>query len=641
MGACCGVEIGASRLVRWGRVSFTLDSISATEAGTLPGLLLARCARTPEREAYRQYDPSTSSWKSYSWRDTVASVGRWRASLAREDLPAGERVAVLLRNSLEWVCFDQAAQSLGLVVVPLYTTDSPTNIAYILNDSGARLLLLHDRDQWRSFAPHRAAFPALRRVLCVHRSPGDEDEEHLTFVADWLASDAPALTRAASDPHALATIIYTSGTTGHPKGVMLSHHNILCNAHAILQIVPGYREDVYLSFLPLSHAFERTVGYYLPMMAGSTVVFARSAQELAGDLVAIRPMVLVSVPRIYELVYANTQQRLAQKGRLAQWLFDCAVQIGWKRFEAAQGRAERLSARDRMIWLLLRRLVADKILSRLGGRLRLALSGGAPLPPKLSHCFIGLGMPLLQGYGLTEAAPIVTANRSEDNVPDSVGVPLPGLELTLGDKDELLVRGPNVMLGYWNRPGDTALAIDAGGWLHTGDQARIEGGRVYIVGRLKEILVMSTGQKLAPADLELAITDDPLVDQAMVVGEGMSHVAALLVLNREAWKEFATSLNLQPEHPAALGSRQVVELVLERIRARLSSFPAYARVRSVWLTLEPWTIDNGLLTPTLKLKRSEMEQRFAEQIRSLYAEHASPRRAEAPATPPPARRRSS
>jgi long-chain acyl-CoA synthetase len=241
---------------------------------------------------------------------------------------------------------------------------------------------------------------------------------------------------------------------------------------------------------------------------------------------------------------------------------------------------------------------------------------------------------LLQGYGLTEAAPIVTGNRSEDNVPDSVGVPLPGLELTLGDDDELMVRGPNVMLGYWNRPGDTAQAVDAGGWLHTGDQARIEDGRVYIVGRLKEILVLSTGQKVAPADLELAITDDPLIDQAMVVGEGMSQVAALLVVDREAWNELAMSLRLQPEHPAALGSGQVEELVLERIRARLSSFPAYTRVRSVWLSLEPWTIDNGLLTPTLKLKRSEMEQRFAEQIRSLYAEHARPLRVEAPGAAP-------
>ena len=622
-------------------MSLTLDSISATEAGTLPGLLLARCVRTPEREAYRQHDPSTSSWNSYSWRDTVAAVGRWRASLAREDLAVGERVAILLRNSLEWVCFDQAAQSLGLVVVPLYPTDRTSNIAYILGDSGARLLLVHDRQQWRSLAPHRAAFPALARVLCMQRSVGEDNEKHLVFVADWLASDAPALTTTAIDPPALATIIYTSGTTGRPKGVMLSHHNILCNAQAILQIVPGYREDVYLSFLPLSHAFERTVGYYLPMMAGSTVVFARSVQELARDLVTIRPMVLVSVPRIYERVYASTQQRLAQKGWLAQWLFDCAVQIGWKRFEAAHGRAQRPSAMERMIWPLLRRLVADKILSHLGGRLRLALSGGAPLSPKLSHCFIGLGIPLLQGYGLTEAAPIVTGNRYEDNVPDSVGVPLPGLEIKLGDKDELLVRGPNVMLGYWNRPADTAQAIDADGWLHTGDQARIEDGRVYIVGRLKEILVLSTGQKVAPDDLELAITDDPLIDQAMVVGEGMSHVAALLVLDREAWKELAMSLRLPPEQSEALGSKQVLESVLERIRARLSSFPAHARVRSAWLSLEPWTIDNGLLTPTLKLKRSEMELRFAKQIRSLYAEHARARRVEAPGTPPPASRRSS
>ncbi|MGP1678985.1 MAG: AMP-dependent synthetase/ligase [Burkholderiales bacterium] len=444
----------------------------------------------------------------------------------------------------------------------------------------------------------------------------------LSFLADWLPDTADSLSIHAADPRALATIIYTSGTTGRPKGVMLSHQNILWDVRAVLKLVPGYVEDLYLSFLPLSHSFERTVGYYLPMMTGSAVAYARSVQELAEDLLTIRPSMLVSVPRIYERVYAKLQHGLEQKGAPARALFRWAEEIGWHRFEAAQHRGEAAGPIAELMWPVLRHLVADKMLSRLGGRLRLALSGGAPLAPGLSRCFIGLGLPLLQGYGLTEAAPIVTANSLDNNVPESVGVALPGIELKLGGKDELLVRGPNVMLGYWNEPEQTRAAVDAAGWLHTGDVARIgDDGHVFIVGRLKEILVMSTGEKMPPNDLELAITEDPLFDQAMVVGEGKPHLAALIVLNAEVWREFARSLALDPAEPGSLAAPALAQSVRDRVRGLLRNFPVWARVREVWLTLEPWTIENGLITPTLKLKRPELERRYAGEIRRLYAGH--------------------
>ena len=429
----------------------------------MPGLFLLRCDRTPDAEAYRQYDGATSGWHGYTWRQMRALVARWQAGFARENLAPGERVAVLIKNSVEWVCFDQAAQSLGLVVVPLYTTDNPENIAYILGDCGARLLLVGEIGQWRALSPFAASLAQLTRVLCLIRSgevPVAEGAQ-VRFVADWLADGAALPAVAAADPHALATIVYTSGTTGRPKGVMLSHHNILWNAEAVLKLVPGYREDLYLSFLPLSHAFERTVGYYLPIMTGATVAFARSVQDLAEDLLTIRPTMLVSVPRIYERVYARLQSGLQEKGALGKALFRWARDIGWRRFEAVQRRGDKPGFIAEIMWPMLRRLVADKILSRLGGRMRIAVSGGAPLSAKLSHCFIGLGLPLLQGYGLTEASPIVTANTVDDNVPDSVGVTLPGLELKLGNKDELLVKGPNVMLGYWNDPDKTRETIDA------------------------------------------------------------------------------------------------------------------------------------------------------------------------------------
>jgi long-chain acyl-CoA synthetase len=605
----------------------TIDLIRSEQAQTLYGLFLRRCDRTPEREAYRQYETASAQWRSYTWRDMHALVARWQTALAREGLAPGERVAILLKNCVEWVCLDQAAQALGLVVVPLYATDSPENIAYILGDSGARLLLLGEIGQWQALAPLRAQFPQLARTLCVSASAQAPAAAgvRLSILADWLPDTDAAPTVHAADPGAVATIVYTSGTTGRPKGVMLSHRNILWDVEAVLQLIPGYVEDVYLSFLPLSHSFERSVGYYLPMMAGSSVVYARSVQELAEDLLAIRPSMLVSVPRIYERVYAKLQQGLEQKGAPARALFRWAEAIGWRRFEAAQHRGAAPGPIAQILWPLLRHLVADRILSRLGGRLRIAMSGGAPLSPKLSRCFIGLGLPLLQGYGLTEASPIVTANSPDTNLPESVGMALPGIALKLGDKNELLVKGPSVMLGYWNDPQKTREAIDGEGWLHTGDVARIDGdGHVYIVGRLKEILVMSTGEKVPPNDLELAIAEDPLFDQAMVVGEGKPHLAALIVLNPEAWRDFARALALDPADPKSVAAPAALQSARKRVDASLHSFPAYARVRELWLTLEPWTVENGLITPTLKLKRPQLEQRYAGEIRRLYAGHDVP-----------------
>jgi long-chain acyl-CoA synthetase len=603
----------------------TLDPIPAGEARTLPGLFVRRCARTPDAEAYRRYDAATGGWHGHTWREMQAAVGRWQAALAGEGLARGDRVAVLAPNSVAWVCFDQAAQGLGLVVVPLYTTDSPGNIAYILGDSGARLMLIKSAAQWQGLAPLRGEFPALARILCLDEDGPEQEPADIAWsgVSRWLPADAPPPKDRVGDPNALATLVYTSGTTGPPKGVMLSHANILANAEAVLRFIPGYREDLYLSFLPLSHAFERTVGYYVPVMAGSTVAFARSVQLLAEDLLVVRPTVLVSVPRIYERAYARIRQGLAKRP-LARTLFDRAVAIGWRRFEAAQARGPEPGSIARLAWPLLDRLVARRVLERFGGRIRLAVSGGAPLAPDLARCFIGLGLPLVQGYGLTEAAPVVAANRLEDNLPESVGVPLPGTEVRLGERDELLVRGPGVMLGYWQRPDATRDAVDAEGWLRTGDQARLEDGHLRIVGRIKEILILSTAEKVAPADLEMAIAGDPLFEQAMVVGEGMPHLAALIVLSGEWWPGFARSVGVSPEREEALAAPSAVEGVLKRVERRLERFPSHARVRRVWLTLEPWTIESGLITPTMKLKRIELGRRYAREIAALFAPDRAP-----------------
>ncbi|MBW1938481.1 MAG: long-chain fatty acid--CoA ligase [Deltaproteobacteria bacterium] len=601
-------------------MGFHSDLISCAEAGTLPGLFQQRIERTPETVAYQQYDPAEKQWISYTWQEVHLQYSRWQQALAGENLEAGDRVAIVLRNSVEWVCFEQAALSLGLVVVPLCTWDNPENIAYVLTDSGSRILLVGTNQQWQALAEHCAGLPALELILCLEKEKVTWTQQKIKFsyVTDWLPERPEAPVNRATNPHELATIVYTSGTTGYPKGVMLSHLNIIWNAEAVLKVNPGYREDIFLSFLPLSHTFERTVGYYVPMMAGSSVAYARSSKDLGEDLLIIRPTVLISVPRIFERMYAKIQQQLKKKGALARFLFRWAEEVGWYRFEATQGRGKYANLVKRIIWPILHRLVAAKVLARLGGRLRFAVSGGAPLQERLSRFFIGLGLPLVQGFGLTETAPVISASRLENNVPASVGEPLPGVEIKIERNGELLTRSPGVMLGYWNRPEDTRAAIDNDGWLHTGDIAEVLDHRIFIRGRLKDILVTSTGEKVSPADLETSIVLDPLFNQAMVVGEGRPYIAALLVLNPVAWQVFASGLDLDPEDPSSLQLPAAIKEVIKKIVGLLRKFPAHAQVRSVYMTLEPWTIENGMITATMKLKRLEIERQFAEQIRKLY-----------------------
>jgi long-chain acyl-CoA synthetase len=418
----------------------------------------------------------------------------------------------------------------------------------------------------------------------------------------------------------LASIIYTSGTTGKPKGVMLSHNNMLSNAYDSMGTFTVFGSDLMLSFLPLSHTFERTCGYYLQVMTGATVAYARSIPLLSEDLQYIKPTILISVPRIYERVYAAIHAKLEEGSPVKRLLFNLAVEVGWARFLREQGRGGwKLSF---LLWPLLQKLVAQKILDRLGGRLRTAVSGGAALAPEISRMFVGLGLPVVQGYGLTETSPIVAGNYLENNFPDSVGQPIRGVQVKLGEQSALLVKGPNVMMGYWNNPEATRAMIDADGWLNTGDVAHIsETGHVYITGRLKEIIVLSNGEKIPPGDMEAAILHDPLIDQVMICGEGKPYLVALAVLNPDVWKAVAAKVGVRSDMPESLTDSNVEAKVLRRIARNISSFPGYAKVHRVMLTLEPWTIENGLLTPTLKLKRVTVSKQFTAEIEELYKGH--------------------
>ena len=546
-------------------------------------LFLRRVAETPEAPAYRQF--TGSSWRDWNWSDIGREVGRWRAALAREHLKPGDRIALCLRNRVEWVCFDQAALSLQLVTVPLYFDDRPDNMAWCLNDAGVRLLLLEDEKMWEAV---RGQTKSVERVVCLSAVGGADKK--VVSLNDWLPPDADVPPRSPAAADELMTIVYTSGTTGRAKGVMLSHRNILSNVFASMRALPAYPSDRFLSFLPLSHMLERTCGYYAAIWAGAQTVYARSISQLADDLREQQPTGLISVPRIFERIYSRMQEAMPP-GSPKRKLFEKATEVGWRRFRGES------TFTDKLLWPVLKTLVAKKLYRRLGGRMRMIIVGGAAFSPHLARVFIGLGLPIIQGYGLTETSPVLAANRMSDNDPTSVGRAIEGVELRCDDKGELLARGPCVMLGYWNNPEATAAMIDKDGWLHTGDLAAIRGGNVYITGRVKDVIVLSNGEKVPPTDAEQAILRDATFEQVMVVGEGRPKLGLLAVSKI---------------------TKNTKELC-ERANAQLHDFPGYVRISRLAQISDPWTVDNGLLTPTMKLKRKEIEKRFAREIEAMYA----------------------
>ena len=602
----------------------TAVSLHPDTLGSLCGLFRARVAATPDRVAYRQFDDASGNWISFTWAQIAAEVTRWQAALEKEGLVPGDRVAVMLKNCVEWVIFDQAALGLGLVTVPLYLDDRPDNAAYILNDSGAQLLLVEGKFQHKKLAEIVGSTHTLRHIVSLAAPEQALSNWSTRFVVagDWLAAatDTPVPERYQSSD-LLASIVYTSGTTGRPKGVMLTHGNMLWNAYLASQCVNFGPHEVFLSFLPLSHTLERTGGYYLPMLVGAEVAYARSIAQLAQDLQSIRPTVMISVPRIYERVYGRIKDGLQKKGPLAGMLFNLAVRVGWRRFEHEQGRASWHP--ELLLWPLLHKLVAGNVTEKLGGRITLAISGGAALSPEIARVFIGLGVPIYQGYGLTETSPVVCVNRPSSNVPSGIGQQLSGIEVKIGDNDELLTRGRCVMRGYWQNEAATRAMIDADGWLHTGDKARVDAnGHYTIVGRIKDIIVLNNGEKVPPTDMESAILLDPLFEQVMIVGEGKPYLAALTVLNEEHWQAFAASINVDPAQPAVLRDPKVIKALTQRVANHLKHFPGYAQIRRLHLDLKPWTVDDGLLTPTLKIKRTQVLDRYRAAVEAMYADFA-------------------
>lgn len=605
-----------------------LDVINSSDASTLDELFRERVRRSADKIAYTQYDAAQQHWFGISWAGLASEVERWQVAFREQGLEKGDRVAICHRNSIEWVVFDQAALRLGLVVVPIYTADRPENIAYVISDSGAKLVMFSSSPKWLEVASNQQQLSSVETVL-VLESDDDSDANvkaqaklpQVVFeVSKWLPENGQHFERGVTSADDLASIVYTSGTTGRPKGVMLSHKNMLSNAYSGMRSVALKPSDRLLSFLPLSHTLERTVGYYAAMLCSASVTFNRSISELSADLIEVKPTVLVSVPRIFERLHNQIHNGISELSSLKQHLFRRAIKTGWHRFEYQQG----ISAWGPRLLLanILDKFVAQAIRERLGGNLDFVIVGGAPLSSEVAKTFIALGVPLLQGYGLTECSPVVSVNTKLQNRPDSIGLPLRGVEVCLKDNNEIWVKGDNVMMGYWGRDEatkQTMATIDGEAWLKTGDRGAIDQqGFIRIIGRIKDILVLANGEKVSPTDIEAAISRDTLFEQVMIVGEGKPYLAAILVVNESLLKALADKLGFDLDD---VNRVDVHKAIVERVAIQMEQFPGYARIRRVHLSTTQWSVEAGLLTATLKMKRVALLKHFENEIEQLYVGH--------------------
>ena len=592
----------------------------------IPDLLAINEKVRPNKVAYRQFDDKSKTWISVTWKEFADMVRSWRKAFTASGLSKGDHAAVLLPNSITATACDLSILSQGMVPVPLHAVDTPSSSAFILNNSEAKILFVPRTLRWNAMLNAQKEYPYLKLVVTTGNDAEGASEDSpvpVVNLSDWLKQgENTDLKEVSIDPDDLAAIVYTSGTTGKPKGVMLTHDNVLSNVKSFSQVIDVGSDDVFLSFLPFSHTFERTVTFYFTLFLGAEVGFARSVLKLAEDLKIIRPTIFVAVPRVFEQFHSRIKASLQSKGSIAATLADQAEMIGWRRFCRRNGLAVPSSSAswlDSFIWPMLESRIVLPIRDVFGGRLRIAIAGGAALNNAIGRFYNAMGVELRQGYGLTETSPVISVNRENCNNPVTVGQPIPGLQIRLGDIEELQVKGPTVMKGYWKRPDATAEVFTGDGCVRTGDQADLsDAGRIRIKGRIKEIIVTSTGEKIPPTDMELAIQTDPLFEQVMVVGEARPFITALAVVNEAEWEKFAKEFNVDPSDDRMLMRRDIRMAALKRLKKAASRFPQYGIPRNIRLLKGQWTVDNGCLTVTMKLRRPIIREKLRAEIDELY-----------------------
>ncbi|MCX7863612.1 MAG: long-chain fatty acid--CoA ligase [Novosphingobium sp.] len=590
-------------------------------SGNLVSLFLARADELGDKPML--WSKQAGEWRSISWAEAARRVCIIAENLRRLGLKPGDRVMLVSENRPEWCLADLAIMAAGCVTVPTYTTNTIRDHIHILENSGARAAILSSAKLASTVVP-AIAQTDICRILVTIEPIRHEQEGDCTWHS-WetlLAGDAGAARQAVEARASsiaredLACIIYTSGTGGAPRGVRQHHGMLLHNIESCAQIIVedfGWDNEVFLSFLPLSHAFEHTGGQLLPIGLGAEIYYAEGLEKLASNIEEVRPTVMVVVPRLFELLRARITKQIEKQGRLAAWLMDWALAISERR------NAGHRKLSDYAGNALLERTLRPKIRKRFGGRIKALVSGGAPLNPDIGIFFDALGMTMLQGYGQTEAGPVISCNRPSAGIAmETVGPPVAGVEVRIAQDGEILVRGENVTQGYWRNEEATAAAI-VDGWLHTGDIGRIDAkGRIIITDRKKDMIVNDKGDNISPQKIESMLTVQPEISQAMVSGDRRPYVVALIVPDAEWALEWCRAQGEQfdiQQLQNLPAFRNAVRAAIDRVNAELS---VIEKIRQFAFADEPFTIENGEMTPSLKIRRHKLKERYGARLDALY-----------------------
>jgi len=592
---------------------------------SVPELLKNNAVKYAEYTALRY--KKDGQWVSLNYRDFYQRILMAARGLRKVGVQAGDRVAIFSENRAGWVIADLGIQAIRGVSVPIYATNTPEQAAYVLNHSGCKVVFVSNRIQYNKLLKIRDQIPDVETVIAFERFLGEKYlPVHSLYQLAEVSHPISAQERTEIEGEFdlikdddLVTVIYTSGTTGVPKGVMLSHRNVVFNAWYGLKMLGGVRPgEVFLSFLPLSHILERTAGYYAPLMSGCTMAFAESVEKVVENIVEVQPTAMVSVPRLFEKIYSRIYENVHLASPLKKKLFHWAVEVGrdyvYKRYIHKQPLGM-----TGLRFQLADRLVFSKIRQRFGGRLRFFISGGAPLDKSINEFLWIIGIPTFEGYGLTETSPAVTLNSPQFTRFGSVGKTLDFTEVRLEEDGELLVRGPQVMQGYYRDEEATATTIQDG-WLRTGDIGRIdEDGYVFIVDRKKEIIVTAGGKNIAPQPLENELKLDKFISQAFVFGDRKAYLVALVTPNVERLIEYAQKEKIDYIDLDDLASNEKVhKLFAERIGVVNEKLPPYETIKKFVVLARDFTVEGGELTPTLKLRRKVIYEKNKDKIERLY-----------------------
>ena len=562
---------------------------------------------------------SGGTYQDISYIEFGASVNAFSKGLNGLGVRKGDRVAILSENRPEWAISDFGILKVGAVNVPMFSTLTAAQVGYILKDSGAKIICVSTEKQLEKCLSIRDEVPTLERIIIFDAVEGEPPADVIQFMAVCEMAGEEVDNDSHEDD--VATIIYTSGTTGNPKGVMLTHANFIFNLQACKSLIDVSETDVLLSFLPLSHVFERLGGHYVPLFSGAKVAYAESTFTVAQNMKDVAPTVMLSVPRLYETMHERILRAVEEGSPLRQKIFHWGVSVGSAVSSVIQ-HGQKPSAILQLQQSIADKLVFSKLKAATGGRLRFFVSGGAALPQSIAEFFHAAGILILEGYGLTETSPVISLNHLGKWKFGTVGAPVPGVEVEIAEDGEILTRGPHVMKGYFNNESATAEVIDADGWFHTGDIGIIdEDGFVKITDRKKNIIVLSNGKNVAPQPIESELVQSPFISQIMVIGSERKNLAALIVPNFDALKAWASENGIDTgDLSAMLQTREAQQHIQSEIRSRLTDFADFEQVRRFTLLEKEFSQEADEMTPTLKLKRNVIIERYSDVIDEMYPE---------------------